>query len=152
MEINGRSNRCSSTHPTQTTDSIVRKRGKIVVLHFAGQMPLAGIAWQAMHYLLGIEQLGYEAWYIEDSGANPYDPRANSIVMRCDYNVAYLRRMMERYGFGSRWAYWDAIHNICYGLSCDRIRALYTEAEAVINLCGATQSYATSISLARSAS
>jgi hypothetical protein len=49
-------------------------RGKIVVLHFAAQMPLAGIEWQALHYLLRIEQLGYEAWYVEDGGANPYDP------------------------------------------------------------------------------
>ncbi|HKM74281.1 MAG TPA: hypothetical protein VJX94_30175 [Stellaceae bacterium] len=117
----------------------MRKRGKIVVLHFAGRMPLAGIAWQAMHYLLGIEQLGYEAWYIEDSGANPYDPRANSIVMECDYNVAYLRRTMEKYGFGGRWAYWDAIHNVYYGLPPGRVRMLYAEAEAVINLCGATR-------------
>jgi hypothetical protein len=117
----------------------MRKRRKIVVLHFAGQMPLAGIAWQAMHYLLGIEQLGYEAWYVEDSGANPYNPRANSIVMRCDYNVAYLRRTMESYGFGDRWAYWDAINNVYYGLPLSRVRALYAEAEAVINLCGATR-------------
>ena len=64
-------------------------RGKVVVLHFVGQMPLAGIAWQAMHYVLGLERLGYEAWYVEDHGANPYDPRANSVVMDCDYNVAY---------------------------------------------------------------
>ena len=120
-------------------EPIVRKRGKIVVLHFAGRMPLAGIAWQALHYLLGIEQLGYEAWYVEDSGANPYDPRVNSIVMDCKYNVNFLRRVMERYGFGERWAYWDAINNIYHGLSRDRIRALYTEAEALINLCGATE-------------
>ena len=61
-------------------DPIPMKRGKVVVLHFAAQMPLAGIAWQAMQYLLGIEQLGYEAWYVEDGGANPYDPWANSVV------------------------------------------------------------------------
>src|SRR6516225_8315518 len=100
----------------------------IVVLHFAGRMPLAGIAWQAMHYLLGIEQLGYEAWYVEDSGANPYDPRINSIVMEPDYNVAYLQQMMERYGFRERWAYWDAIRDVYYGLSRDAIRMLYAEA------------------------
>jgi hypothetical protein len=117
----------------------VKKRGKIVVLHFAAQMPLAGVACQALHYLLGIEQLGYESWYIEDSGANPYDPWASSVVMDCDYNVAYLRRIMEHYGFGGRWAYWDAIKNVRYGLPCDRIRSLCAEAAAVINLCGATR-------------
>jgi len=122
-----------------TTDLIVKNRGKIVVLHFAAQMPLAGVAYQALHYLMGIEQLGYESWYIEDSGANPYDPRVNSVVMGCDYNVTYLKQIMEHYGFGGRWAYWDAIQNVCHGLSCDRIRSLYAEAAAVINLCGATR-------------
>jgi len=120
-------------------DPIVAKRGNIIVLHFAGQMPLAGIAWQAMHYLLGVQQLGYQAWYIEDGGANPFDPRANSVAMECDYNVRYLQRIMKRYGFGQRWAYWDAIHDIYYGLSRERVRALYAEADALINLCGATR-------------
>lgn len=115
------------------------KRGKILVLHFAGQMPLAGIAWQAMHYLLGLEQLGWEAWYVEDGGANPYDPRISSVAMECGYNVAYLRRAMEQYGFGERWAYWDAIHNVYHGLSRERVHALYGEADALINLCGATR-------------
>ena len=114
----------------------MKRRGKIVVLHFAGQMPLAGVAYQALHYLLGFEQLGYESWYIEDSGANPYDPRANSVVMGCDYNVAYLRRVMEDYGFGGRWAYWAAIQNVYHGLPWDRIRSLYAEAAAVMKTHG----------------
>jgi hypothetical protein len=123
----------------QTRIAIVKKRGKIIVLHFAAQMPLAGIACQALHYLLGIEQLGYEPWYIEDSGTNPYDPRANSVVTECDYNVAYLRRIMEHHGFRGRWAYWDAIKNVCHGLAFERMRSLYAEAAAIINLCGATK-------------
>ena len=115
------------------------KRGRIIVQHFVGQMPLAGIAWQAMQYLLSLERLGFEAWYIEDGGANPYDPRANSVSMACDYNLAFLKRAMTRYGFGDRWAYWDAINDIYHGLSRERVRALYREADALINLCGATR-------------
>jgi len=114
-------------------------RGKIVVLHFVGQMPLAGIAWQAMHYILGLERLGYEAWYVEDHGANPYDPHANSVVMACDDNVAFLRRVMESYGLCGRWAYWDAINDVYHGLSRDEVRALYRESDALINLCGAVR-------------
>jgi hypothetical protein len=115
------------------------KRGTILVLHFVGQMPLAGIAWQAMHYLVGLERLGYEVWYIEDGGANPYDPRVASVMMGCDYNVAYLRRAMESYGLGGRWAYWDAINDEWHGLSRERVSRLYAEADALINLCGATR-------------
>jgi hypothetical protein len=119
--------------------SVAARRGKIIVQHFVGQMPLAGIAWQALQYMLSLERLGYEAWYVEDGGANPYDPRANSVSMECDYNVAFLRRSMERYGLGDRWAYWDAINDVYHGLSRERVRGLYREADALINLCGATR-------------
>ena len=117
----------------------MRKRGRIILLHFVGQMPLAGIAWQAMHYLLGLRQLGYDVWYIEDGGANPYDPRVASVMMTSDYNVGFLRRAMESHGFAGRWAYWDAINDELYGLSRDRVTRLYREADGLINLCGATR-------------
>ena len=117
----------------------MHKRGKIILLHFVGQMPLAGIAWQAVNYLAGLEKLGYEAWYVEDHGANPYDPRISSVVMDCAYNVGYLRDVMERHGLAGRWAYWDAINDVYHGLSRERVRALYAEADGLINLCGATQ-------------
>jgi hypothetical protein len=112
---------------------------KIILHHFVGQMPLAGIAWQAMHYLVGLQRLGYDVWYVEDGGANPYDPRVASVMMSCAYNVAYLRRAMENYGFAGRWAYWDAINDEWHGLSRDHVNRLYREADALINLCGATQ-------------
>jgi hypothetical protein len=117
----------------------VKKRGKIVLLHFVGQMPLAGIAWQAVHYLAPLQKLGFETWYVEDHGANPYDPRISSVVMDCAYNLGYLRAALARHGLGERWAYWDAINDVYHGLSREAVRALYAEADALINLCGATQ-------------
>ena len=115
----------------------MRTRGKIVLLHFTGQMPLAGIAWQAAHHLVALKKLGYDAWYVEDSGTNPYDPRVESVVMDCSYNVAYLRRVMERFGFGERWAYRCGVDETYHGLSRQEIARLYGEADALINLCGA---------------
>jgi hypothetical protein len=102
-------------------------------------MPLAGVAWQAVHYLVGLQQLGWEVWYVEDGGANPYDPRISSVSMDCDYNLGYLRRIMQRFGLGGRWSYWDALNDAYVGLPRDRVRALFAEADAIINLCGATR-------------
>ena len=111
----------------------------ILVLHLAGQIPLAGIAWQALHYVLGLRRLGYDVWYIEDSGANPYDPRQQSIVEDCSYNVGFVKAMMERFDLGDRWAYWDAAKDVVHGISKERLMALYGEASALFNLCGATR-------------
>src|SRR4029077_11289704 len=102
-------------------------------------MPLAGIAWQATNYLAGLAKLGYEAWYVEDHGTNPYDPRISSVVVNCDYNLVFLRQAMEHHGLAGRWAYWDAINDVYHGLSRERVHALYAEADGLINLCGATQ-------------
>jgi hypothetical protein len=117
----------------------VTRRGTIVLLHFVGQMPMAGIAWQAVNHLAGLQKLGYEAWYVEDHGANPYDPRISSVVMDCEYNVGYLKAVMERHGLGGRWAYWDAINDVYHGLSRERVQALFAEADGLINLCGVSR-------------
>ncbi len=117
----------------------MQQAGRIVVLHFVAQMPMAGIAWQALQYLIGLEQLGYEAIYIENHGANPYDPRANSVMMDCAYNVEFLKTSLERFGFAGRWAYWDAINDVYHGMSREQVFQTLKESDALINLCGATR-------------
>jgi hypothetical protein len=114
----------------------VKKRGKIVLLHFVGQMPLAGIAWQAVHHIVALEKLGWEVWYVEDSGAPAYDPRISSVAADCRYNVSYLSKIMEGSQLGSRWSYWCGLDDTWHGLSRGRVHRLYGEADAIINLCG----------------
>jgi hypothetical protein len=46
---------------------------------------------------------------------------------------------MERHGLAGRWAYWDAINDMYHGLSREEVRALYADADGLINLCGATR-------------
>ncbi len=35
------------------------------------KMPVAGVVWQTLHYLLGFERLGYEAYYVETHARTP---------------------------------------------------------------------------------
>jgi hypothetical protein len=115
----------------------VRKR--LVVLHLAGRYPLGGIGWQAVHHVLGLARLGHDVFYVEDSGAHPYDPRVKSVVADSSYSVAFLSEMMARFGLADRWAYVDGVTGICHGLSRDRLQQLYREADGLLNVCGATQ-------------
>jgi hypothetical protein len=117
----------------------VPSRSRILVLHLAGQYPLGGIGWQAIHYLVGLARLGHDVYYVEDSFAPPYDPRLGSSVEDCGYSVEFLRRTMERFGLGDRWVYRDGLNDRCYGLSRQRLEQLYREADALVNVCGASR-------------
>ncbi len=114
-------------------------RKTVVVLHLAGQIPVAGIAWQALHYVLGLRRLGFDVWYVEDSGARPYDLQRQNLLADSDYSVNFVKTMMERYDLSDRWAYWDSATDTVHGISRERLDALYGEADALVNLCGATR-------------
>ena len=101
-------------------------RKRLVVLHLAGRYPLGGIGWQAIHYLLGLARLGHDVYYVEDSGAPPYDPRVKSVVEDSSYSVAFLADVMGRFGLADRWAYVDAVTGICHGLSRGAARGTST--------------------------
>ena len=114
-------------------------RKRLVVLHLAGRYPLGGIGWQAVHYVLGLTRLGHDVYYVEDSGVHPYDPRIKSVAEESSYSVAFLADVMARFGLADRWAYVDGVTGTCHGLSRERLRALYREADGLLNVCGAMQ-------------
>ena len=118
---------------------VIGQKKTILVLHLAGQVPLAGVAWQALHYVLGLRRLGFDVWYIEDSGEQAVDPRTGFAAEDSDYSVHFVRTMMERYDLGERWAYWEGARDQVHGTTRENLAALYGKAAAIINLSGATR-------------
>jgi len=117
---------------------VPRRPEPLLVLGILGQYPMAGVSWQAIHYLRGFDQLGWDVWYVEDSGAPPYDPRLGTTTEDCAHAVRYVADVMRRIGLADRWAYVDLMHGETHGLSRARLDALYRDAAAIVNLCGAT--------------
>lgn len=104
-----------------------------------GRYPMAGVGWQALQYLLGLHRLGYEVYYVEDSGAPPYNPELLSVTEDATYNVDFVRRGMERIGLPDRWVYWDSGSKRHFGLGKQALAELYRSAGSIWNLCGASQ-------------
>jgi len=117
---------------------VPRRRDPLLLLGIVGQYPMAGVAWQAVHYLLGFQALGLDVYYIEDSGAPPYDPRTGGVSGECDYAVSYVAQVMGQVGLGDRWVYLDMMRNETHGLSRARLEQLYRDAAVIVNVCGAT--------------
>ncbi|HKO38090.1 MAG TPA: glycosyltransferase family 2 protein [Solirubrobacterales bacterium] len=115
-------------------------RPKIVLLGMMTPMPVAGVVWQNLHYLLGFERLGFEVYYVETHARTPSmlmsDRRDDSSALAAEF----IASVMRRFGLADRWAF-RALHDDrrCYGMSELRLERLYGEAELLINLHGGTQ-------------
>jgi glycosyltransferase involved in cell wall biosynthesis len=115
-----------------------KRRGRIVILHLAARYPFAGVLWQLLHHLVGFRNLGLDVYYIEDHSAWCYDPIARTGTDDPSQNLRTLNDVLQRFGFGDRWAFNDTVADRCFGMTRERCAQLIREADAVINLCGAT--------------
>lgn len=116
----------------------MKRKGRIVVLHLAMRYPFAGVVWQLLHHLIGFRALGFEVYYIEDHGAYVYDPFKETVSPDSSDNLKLVGGILERFGFAGRWGFRDPITKDYVGMTGDQCRKLIREADAVINLCGAS--------------
>ncbi len=118
----------------------LRRRPKIVLLGMMTKMPVAGVVWQTMHYLVGLERLGCDTYYVEQHARTP------SMFMeteQCDGSAkaaAFIDKVMRRFDLGDRWCF-HALHepeSRCLGMSDTQLRELLADADYIINLHGGT--------------
>ena len=113
-------------------------RRRIIVMGIMGRTPVAGVAWQLLHYLAGFHRLGHEVYYVEETLTWPYNPETNADD--CRYTLNYINRLMSWCGLGDRWAFHDVSEgNRVYGLSESRLAQVLATADAIINVTGSTE-------------
>jgi hypothetical protein len=117
------------------------KRKRIVVMGFAAGCPIAGVVWQHIHYIVGMQRLGHEVYYIEDSARLPYNPVTYEVTNDYSYAAGILERLAREYDFEGRWSFCARYlpGTPCAGLPLTRIRELYKEADAILNVCGSQE-------------
>src|SRR4029453_11773871 len=117
------------------------KRNRIVVMGFMGSMPIAGVIWQHIHYVVGLQRLGCDVFYIEHSARVPYNPEAFEVKNEFDYAAQVLDRLAQEFGFKNRWGFCARYlpRTPTAGLPLKKIRQLYRDADAILNICGAQE-------------
>ncbi len=114
----------------------LRRPEKIVLLGFLSHFPVAGVAWQTLHYLVGLRRLGYDVYYVEAHGCTP------SKLMRTDDDdgpvraAEYIASVLSRYDLGDKWAYHALYESRYFGMSELQLKELYRSADLIINLHG----------------
>jgi len=111
---------------------------RVVVLGLAGQYPLAGMAWQVVHHLVGLRRLGFEPFYVENSGAPPYSPSAEGLATDAHANVRFLRDVFRRFDLAESWSYLDCLSGRWFGRARTEVQDWLEHADVILNLCGAS--------------
>ena len=114
------------------------KRKKIAVLGFMANCPIAGVIWQHIHYVVGLQRLGHEVYYVEDTSRIPYDPVQQTPTEDYSYAAGILARLATEHGFEGRWAFSPRYKSPdeTAGLSRSFLNDLYRDADLLLNLCG----------------
>jgi len=117
---------------------VPRRSGLIVVYHLSVRFPFAGIIWQLLHHLIGFRRLGFDVYYLEDSGgAWFYDPVTGAFLSDATRNLKLVTSVLARFGFDDHWAFRDPDSGEYLGLPGSECTQLLRDADAIINLCGA---------------
>ncbi|RKZ46125.1 MAG: glycosyltransferase family 1 protein [Gammaproteobacteria bacterium] len=79
----------------------------IIVSGAIGRACIGGKAWVYMQYLLGLQRLGFEVYYLEDCGQGSwvYNWETEETTTDLEYPAAYIQSCLEPIGLGERWIY-----------------------------------------------
>jgi hypothetical protein len=114
------------------------KRKKIIILGFMGGCPIAGVIWQHIHYIVGLERLGHEVYYVEDTSNYPYNPVTLDVSADFSYAADTIRKLASHYGFEGRWTYCARYKEpfAIAGMERVALLKLYKEVDCALNICG----------------
>jgi hypothetical protein len=112
---------------------------KVVVLGMMTKIPVAGVVWQTLHYLLGLRRLGLDPYYVEAHARSPSMLTPTAETDGAARAAAFVDGVMRGVDLSANWAY-QALHDDgrCYGMSERNLFALYDSAELIVNLHGGT--------------
>ncbi|HTQ33957.1 MAG TPA: hypothetical protein VMI30_07290, partial [Stellaceae bacterium] len=113
------------------------QRLRIIVAGMAAQYPVGGVAWDYLQYAIGLQRLGHEVVYHEDTWCWPYDPQARTMTDDWSYSAAYLDDFFARYApeLSDSWHYLH-LHETSCGMSRVTFDAFAKTADLFINVSG----------------
>jgi len=111
------------------------KKGKVIVFGILFWYPLAGVTFQFLHYLIGLRRLGWDVYYVEDSGRWVYNPDRFEFTPDAATNVEMIAPVLEQHGFAGHWVFRGSYEGgKCYGMTEEALGQLYREADAFLNV------------------
>ncbi len=112
---------------------------RVLVCGMVGMYPVGGVAFDYLQYVVGLEQLGHEVLYHENTWTWPYDPVRRTRTDDPAYSAQFLGDFFARYVHrpSTRWHY-QHLRDNHLGMGEDEFRRWIRGANVVLNISGAT--------------
>jgi hypothetical protein len=105
-----------------------------VVAGYLARYPLGGHVLSILHYLVGLQRLGYDVVFVEDHGwpYSCFDPTNNTMTDDPSYGLARMQEWFDRCGL-RRWCYVDG-EGTYRGMSRDELGRVCRDADIMLSL------------------
>ncbi|HEX5472958.1 MAG TPA: hypothetical protein VFW73_13785 [Lacipirellulaceae bacterium] len=112
---------------------------RAVVTGMIATYPVGGVAWDYGQYAIALENLGFDVYYLEDTGGATYDPTRRLYGDDCSYGVRFLGQALAQLSprLADRWHFRDASGEF-YGLSLHELYEVIATADLFLNVSGGT--------------
>jgi hypothetical protein len=110
-------------------------RKRVILAGIVGRYPVGGVTWCALQYVAAFQRLGFEVFYLEDTGECNFDPVENAIATDPHYALDYINRHLGLVGLEEAWAYVD-YRGDYHGKSREQVATVCREASLMVNLSG----------------
>jgi len=112
---------------------------RAVVTGMIATYPVGGVGWDYGQYALGLEKLGWDVIYLEDTGWQTYDPVRGEYGEDCTYGVRFLQESLRQLSpaLAGNW-HFRAMDGRCYGMDRRRLESVVAGADLFLNVSGGT--------------
>lgn len=112
---------------------------RAVVTGMIATYSMGGVGWDYGQYALGLERMGFEVYYLEDTGvpAYTYNPAVGGYEEDPSYGVRFLREALAELSpsLAERWHY-RAADGRTYGMEPSELAEIVASADLLLNVSG----------------
>lgn len=110
-----------------------------IVTGMIATYPVGGVAWDYGQYALGLERMGWDVFYLEDTGGETYDPTKGEYGGDYSVGVRFLRDSLRALSptLGDRW-HFRGVDGTTHGISTGRLDQIVASADLFLNVSGGT--------------
>ena len=102
-----------------------------------GQFPLGGVAWDYLHYVLGLHELGHDVYYDENTNTWPYDPIKQEPINDGTFAAGFIDGFFKQYcpALQNKW-HFNLLKGKSYGMTRERFNEVAASADIYLNVSG----------------